>query len=369
MPQAVINPVMAAPPAPAVAKVNAPASARPPQETGNDTVPAQQGGFADALKRQLNGNGQAKEDQKDTKAQASTTDTVDPSSLPILPFAPPDLASLLPSLNLPLQASFLSQGTTGKAGSNLTDALAGTGKNSTLPSANGKPTPDLADLRADPGNTGTLAAAEFAAPGKLALDKLASAAIGLNGESAGSKSAAAEAPADTFQAALAASSAQQTAENARMADTVARQQAHVPSTTVATPMGAPGWSEDVGNKLVWMAGVDQHKADLVLNPPNMGRIEVSITVNNDQATANFVAASSEVRDALEQSLPKLREMFANAGISLGQANVSGESSPGQQSGQGERGRRYGGVDALAAIGTSAPTQQVLAGNGLVDTFV
>ncbi len=207
------------------------------------------------------------------------------------------------------------------------------------------------------------ATADFAAVDKPVPGTLPSAM----GSPTDSKNITADAQTDNFQTALAASGAQQALDHARMADSMARDQ--VISTRVATPLGTPGWSEDVGNKLVWMAGADHQQADLVLTPPNMGRIEVSITVKNEQATANFVAANSEVRDALEQSLPRLREMFANVGISLGQANVSGESSAGQQSGRENRGRRYAGVDGVAAASPMAPAPRSRVGNGMVDTFV
>lgn len=225
------------------------------------------------------------------------------------------------------------------------------------------------EFAATAGGNRTLAAADFAAVGKPVPGTLPATLPGTTESLTGSKNTAADAQVDNFQSALAASGAQQALEHARMADGVVRNQAQTVSATLATPFGTPGWSEDVGNKLVWMAGADHQQADLVLTPPNMGRIEVSITVKNEQATANFVAANSEVRDALEQSLPRLREMFANAGISLGQANVSGESSAGQQSGRENRGRRYSAVNDIAAASSMAPAPLIRGGNGMVDTFV
>ncbi|MDD5297974.1 MAG: flagellar hook-length control protein FliK [Rhodocyclaceae bacterium] len=147
------------------------------------------------------------------------------------------------------------------------------------------------------------------------------------------------------------------------------QEAPTPA-TVQTPFGAPAWSEEVGKNLVWLAGQEQHKAELVLTPPHLGRIEISITINNDQATASFVSANPAVRDALEQALPHLREMLANAGISLGQASVGADSSAGGSNpgtNPGYSGRRGGNLDVAAIAGTNPPTL-ARPGNGLVDTF-
>ena len=95
---------------------------------------------------------------------------------------------------------------------------------------------------------------------------------------------------------------------------------------VKTPVGARGWDGDVGDKLVWMVNRQEQRAELVLNPPQLGRVEVSLSMNGDQTTAQFVSSNPVVREALEAALPRLREMFADAGMSLGQAQVGADSS-------------------------------------------
>ena len=140
---------------------------------------------------------------------------------------------------------------------------------------------------------------------------------------------------------------------------------------VATPAGREAWAEDVGNQVRWMLGRAESKAELVLTPPNMGKLEVTIPLNGDQTTAQFVASSQAARDALEQALPRLREMLQQAGISLGQTNVS---TSGEQ-GAGGEGRDQGGRSGRG-IETSADTIDggdrrtwLRQHDGLVDTFV
>lgn len=94
---------------------------------------------------------------------------------------------------------------------------------------------------------------------------------------------------------------------------------------VATPVRDPSWSNDVGQKIVWMASNEKQSAQLTLNPPQMGPIEISLNLTKDSASAYFVSANAEVRQALEAALPKLREMLASVGVELGQANVGAES--------------------------------------------
>jgi flagellar hook-length control protein FliK len=120
----------------------------------------------------------------------------------------------------------------------------------------------------------------------------------------------------------------------------------------------------------------ESRADLVLNPPNLGRIEVSITLNGDQASASFVSASAEVRDALQGSLPRLREVLADAGVFLSQANIGPESF--QQGNGTEKGRKsaddHFAPAAASLLGSdegslaSAAGQPASRGQGLIDLF-
>lgn len=162
---------------------------------------------------------------------------------------------------------------------------------------------------------------------------------------------------------------------AGMATGVART-AHEATRTlpVQTPVGSRGWDADVGNHLVWMAGRQESRADLVLNPPQMGRIEVSLSISGGEASAQFVSASPAVRDALENALPRLRELLADAGITLGQAQVGSQSA-----GNRENGDNFPRtpLDSLAAGSDAGPARGFSGapahswprtGRGLVDVF-
>jgi len=147
------------------------------------------------------------------------------------------------------------------------------------------------------------------------------------------------------------------------------------SSALLPTVGGPGWDDALGQKIVWMAKGGEQTATLTLNPPDLGPMQVTVHVANNQATANFVAQQPDVRHALESSMPRLREMLNDAGIQLGQSNVHA-GMPDQQgsfgeSRQGGGGRRDGGldgaVDAVSSLHVShVPTP--LGGKGMVDTF-
>ncbi|NTV09364.1 MAG: hypothetical protein HGA47_01135 [Zoogloea sp.] len=143
------------------------------------------------------------------------------------------------------------------------------------------------------------------------------------------------------------------------------------SLQVQTPAGQPGWAEDVGNRISWVAGRGESKAELVLTPAHLGKIEITISVNGDQTSAQFVAATPAARDALEQALPRLRETLADAGISLGQTSVG--TSSGQSDTQGDSGRQGRSSGRARSIGgvspnTTGSARWTQSGVGLVDTF-
>lgn len=144
--------------------------------------------------------------------------------------------------------------------------------------------------------------------------------------------------------------------------------------TVATPVRNQDWSGDFGQKVVWLATSDTQSAQLTLNPQHLGPIEVSVDIDNGNASVSFASANAEVRDAIETAMPRLREMFASAGIELGQTNVGAESFR-QQSGnnEGQSGASRSLADnAILAADSAAPLQtrefSTQRGNGLVDLF-
>lgn len=144
------------------------------------------------------------------------------------------------------------------------------------------------------------------------------------------------------------------------------------SLSVQTPVRDQNWASDFSQKIVWLASNDKQSAQITLNPAQMGPIEISLNVDKGNATASFVSVNADVREAIESALPRLREMFASAGIELGQTNVSAESFK-QQADSESRGTARAGTDNAILAAESTGTVSVSAfatqrGNGMVDLF-
>lgn len=144
---------------------------------------------------------------------------------------------------------------------------------------------------------------------------------------------------------------------------------------IAARVGTPGWDNQVGQKIVWMIAGKEQSATLTLNPPDMGPMQVVLSVTNDHATVAFTAAQPEVRQALEDAMPKLRDMMSESGIALGNASVSDQSRD-QQQAQAGSARQGGGSGRQGGNGNggeaeAAPAARPVRGGesqGLVDTF-
>jgi flagellar hook-length control protein FliK len=96
------------------------------------------------------------------------------------------------------------------------------------------------------------------------------------------------------------------------------------------PLAHPDWSQDLGERIVWMNNKELSAAEIKLNPQHLGPISVRIEMNDDQATIAFTANHAAVRDALEASIPKLREMMNSQQLNLADVNISQNNSSGQQ---------------------------------------
>lgn len=95
--------------------------------------------------------------------------------------------------------------------------------------------------------------------------------------------------------------------------------------SVGERFGGEKWTPAASQRILWMAGQNVSSAELRLDPPELGSLSVRLNIQGDQASLSFTSPHANVRDALEQQMPRLREMLAENGIELDQADVSDQS--------------------------------------------
>lgn len=100
------------------------------------------------------------------------------------------------------------------------------------------------------------------------------------------------------------------------------------------------WSKGLGERLLLMVDKGLQSARLRLHPEHLGPMEIRIHVDEDGATrVLFSAHHGQTREALEQTIPRLHELFAEQGLNLSQANVDAGR-------QGAFDRQQGGAGAF-----------------------
>ena len=139
------------------------------------------------------------------------------------------------------------------------------------------------------------------------------------------------------------------------------------SNKVNAPVGTAGFPDEVGDKITWMANQGVQSASLQLTPEHLGPVEVRISMQDGSASVTFNAAHADTRAALEQTLPRLREMFSSQGLTLTDASVSQQSPRGQPQRQAVSaiGATRGVSDADSTSSVASVTRIQL---GLVDTY-
>jgi flagellar hook-length control protein FliK len=135
------------------------------------------------------------------------------------------------------------------------------------------------------------------------------------------------------------------------------------------PVGTAAWRQELANTVNLMIDRGEQSATLRLSPEHLGPLEVRIAIREGETSLWFGAAHADTRHALEQALPRLREQFASAGLSLGQSSVS-QGSP--QEPKNLRAAMISGISAASsdAAEIAAPAGRVTSRiTGLIDTYV
>ena len=109
--------------------------------------------------------------------------------------------------------------------------------------------------------------------------------------------------------------------------------------------------QQLNEKIRWMVNARNTMAEIRLDPPELGSMQVRVNVAGDAASVSFVVQSQQAKDALAEAMPKLRDMLSEQGIELGDAEVRKDNSSNNEHGQqlageanqgrGERGENDG----------------------------
>ncbi|BAO44312.1 hypothetical protein TBH_C1389 [Thiolapillus brandeum] len=105
---------------------------------------------------------------------------------------------------------------------------------------------------------------------------------------------------------------------------------------IGVPLGHMAWEQNLARQVLQAGKKQLHQLHIKLNPSHLGSLEIKLHVDGDSANIAFSSQHAAVREAVEVSLPRLKEMFAGSGINLGNVDVGGQDT-GREGGQGMQG--------------------------------
>lgn len=111
---------------------------------------------------------------------------------------------------------------------------------------------------------------------------------------------------------------------------------------LSTPLASKQWGGEFTQRISMMiTNGQQQVAEMRLNPAHLGSVSVRLHIEDDQANISFVTHNQAVKDAIEASLPRLKEQLQQQGLDLGNVDVSTKNQD-ESTGDAGTGYRQGG---------------------------
>lgn len=136
----------------------------------------------------------------------------------------------------------------------------------------------------------------------------------------------------------------------------------------AINIAKPEAAVQLAERVRMLVNLGNMSADIRLDPPELGSMQVRVHMHGEQASVNFVVQSQQARDMLDQAVPRLREMLAEKGIELGQSFVQQEGK-GQQFADQQNQSGMGSEAEAAAEAVETELRVVNGRVGGIDYFV
>lgn len=125
--------------------------------------------------------------------------------------------------------------------------------------------------------------------------------------------------------------------------------------------------QQLAEKVRWMVNAKSATAEIRLDPPDLGGINIKVNLSGDIAQVNFNVQSAAAKEALDQAAPRLREMLQEQGIELGESVVQQESHNGQQGETSDEGDNIAKENSVGQDSAPASIEEI--GSNIVEQRV
>jgi flagellar hook-length control protein FliK len=99
------------------------------------------------------------------------------------------------------------------------------------------------------------------------------------------------------------------------------------------------------DKVVVMMNQKLQQVEIRLDPQELGNVNVKINLQSDQAVVSFTVQNQQAKEAFDQNLGRLKDMLAESGVDVGDANVEQQNK--QNDGEALNDDRQSGEGHLA----------------------
>lgn len=139
---------------------------------------------------------------------------------------------------------------------------------------------------------------------------------------------------------------------------------------LAVPFSRKDWNEQLGKQLSFLVSRNMDSAQIQLDPPELGPMQVRISIQQDQVALQFQAQHGMVREALDQSIARLQELFSEEGLDLVSVDVSdGSTSNDSSTSEGESDAGPGSETVEESDEILTPMRVAANSDGKIDYFI
>ncbi len=108
------------------------------------------------------------------------------------------------------------------------------------------------------------------------------------------------------------------------------------NTNIDIPIESDHWQEQMAGKIHWLTGQSVKSAKIHINPPELGPIDAQIKMLGKGAEIVLTSHHSEIREAMEQMLPRLKELLSENNVNLHTVDITEQKSQNQDQAQEHR---------------------------------
>jgi flagellar hook-length control protein FliK len=147
----------------------------------------------------------------------------------------------------------------------------------------------------------------------------------------------------------------------------------LPQPVIMEAFGRPAWSQGMAKQILLMVNQNIGTAEIRLNPAHLGPIEILIDMREDQVNVSMSSRHASVREAMEQALPRLREMLQENGFNLADTDISKHSFAEKSEQDAEKSHNNAsgesGHESMSSEINESIIQKTMLASGIVDYYI